>query len=40
MINSMSGTSTNYSPSSVKSYMAGDYDLSNDVPGITLPPDE
>lgn len=38
MINSMSGTGTNYSPSSVKSYMAGDYDLSNDVPGITLPP--
>jgi hypothetical protein len=38
MINSVSGTSTGYNTASVKSYMAGTYDLSNDVPGITLPP--
>jgi len=38
MISSVSGTTVGYDPGSVKSYMAGDYDLSQDVPGITTSP--
>ena len=38
VVNSVSGTGTSYDPNSVKSYMAGDYDLSDDIPGVTLPP--
>jgi len=38
IVGSVSGTGTNYDPSSVKSYMAGDYSLSDDIPGVTLLP--
>tara|TARA_R110000824_G_scaffold27124_5_gene92547 strand:+ start:6810 stop:8606 length:1797 start_codon:yes stop_codon:yes gene_type:complete len=38
MVSSVSGTTAGYDPGTVKSYMAGDYDLSQDVPGITISP--
>ena len=38
MILSVSGASANYDAGSVKSITAGKYDLSHDIPGITVPP--
>jgi hypothetical protein len=37
MVNSVSGATSGYDLGSVKSYMAGEYDLSQDVAGVTLP---